>query len=178
MRLFANYLNGSTVVVESITAVYNPVLTTSFLNAWNVTSQRLTSSPLLFKQTPFANFVEERNSVLAKYESLVANCDWNDNLSVPIIPCCHGTGRFVAEKIAETGFAALSSLDAGYYGKGIYFTSYAVYAISYCCSQSHPALVLSWIFPGNVYAVVEKPMARFIAGQICEEWIQLALCDH
>jgi hypothetical protein len=36
---------------------------------------------------------------------------------------CHGTGLHVAEKIAETGFAALSIEDDGYYGKGIYCKS-------------------------------------------------------
>lgn len=33
----------------------------------------------------------------------------------------------IAQKISETGFAALSSIDAGFYGKGIYFTTSAMY---------------------------------------------------
>jgi hypothetical protein len=34
-------------------------------------------------------------------------------------------------KICGTGFANLSSLDDGFYGKGIYFTTYALYALPY-----------------------------------------------
>lgn len=39
------------------------------------------------------------------------------DLAIPIVPAVHGTDYLVAEKIAETGFANLSSLDAGFYGK-------------------------------------------------------------
>jgi hypothetical protein len=38
----------------------------------------------------------------------------------------------IAEKIAQTGFAALSSLDSGYYGKGIYFVCSVHSASSLC----------------------------------------------
>jgi hypothetical protein len=46
-------------------------------------------------------------------------CAWNKSRDIPIVPSCHGTDFFIAEKICETGFASLSSLDSGYYGKGI-----------------------------------------------------------
>jgi hypothetical protein len=39
----------------------------------------------------------------------------------------HGTGLEVGQSICGTGFVALSSLDAGYYGKGIYFTTNSLY---------------------------------------------------
>jgi hypothetical protein len=158
--IFSNYLAGGTIRVDSITALYNPTLTSSFINAWNVTSQRIKSSPHLFKMPRSDNqkaAKDPRQNILEKYNSLVRHFTWNDTLLLPIIPCCHGTGRLVAEKIAETGFAVLSSLDAGFYGKGIYFTSHALYAVSYCSSQALPALIISWIFPGNVYAVIESP---------------------
>jgi hypothetical protein len=37
---------------------------------------------------------------------------WDYN-EIPILPAIHGTDVLIAEKIAQTGFAALSSLDAG-----------------------------------------------------------------
>lgn len=54
-----------------------------------------------------------------RYQEVVAKYDWNKENEwgedVPILPACHGTDVAVAEKICETGFAALSSLDAGWY---------------------------------------------------------------
>lgn len=47
-----------------------------------------------------------------------------------------GLDLMVAEKICENGFAALSSLDAGYYGKGIYFTSSVLYTLPYMASRA------------------------------------------
>ena len=44
-------------------------------------------------------------------------------LQVPIIIMAHGTSFEVGKSIASKGFATLASLDAGFYGKGIYFTS-------------------------------------------------------
>lgn len=54
-----------------------------------------------------------------KYTELVHKYDWNKEhewgTDVPILPACHGTESTIAEKICETGFASLSSLDAGWY---------------------------------------------------------------
>jgi len=61
-----------------------------------------------------------------------------------------------AYSICETGFAALSSLDDGWYGKGIYFTSYAVYTVPYISRQKAPVIIVSWVLPGNVYPVIEN----------------------
>lgn len=54
------------------------------------------------------------------------------------------------------GFATLSQLDAGWYGKGMYFTSSAMYSLLYMKSQS-PAIILCWALPGHVYPLTEHP---------------------
>jgi len=69
---------------------------------------------------------------------------------------CHGTDQSVAEKICETGFAALSSVDAGYFGRGIYFTSFSMYCLPYIATKKFPSIVVSYILPGNVYPVIEE----------------------
>jgi len=61
----------------------------------------------------------------------------------------------VAEKICENGFATLSSVDGGYFGKGIYFTSHILYTLPYIANRKIPAVILSWVIPGNVYPVIE-----------------------
>jgi len=59
--------------------------------------------------------------------------------------------------IAKTGFVALSTLDAGFYGKGVYFTTSAPYSLHYAYLSQEPVLILSFVTPGNVYPVVENP---------------------
>lgn len=70
-----------------------------------------------------------------------------------------GTSREAANKIAQTGFAALSKLDSGYFGTGIYFTSDVRYAQFYSQAASKSSnnlcFVLAAVCPGNVYPVTE-----------------------
>jgi len=62
---------------------------------------------------------------------------------------------FIAEKIAETGFATLSSLDSGYFGRGIYFSTYAMYTLPYFAMKRYPSVIISWLLPGQPYPVTE-----------------------
>jgi hypothetical protein len=49
----------------------------------------------------------------------------------------------------------LSIIDAGFYGKGIYFSTTAIYTLPYFGTRKNPALIISWLLPGNVYPVIE-----------------------
>jgi len=98
-----------------------------------------------------------REHVWDKYNQFVAKCEWNKDIRTHILPAVHGTDIAIANAISETGFAALSSLDAGFFGKGIYFTTHSLYTLPYICSKRNPALILSWILPGNSYPVIEQP---------------------
>jgi len=82
---------------------------------------------------------------------------WNKIQSIPILPVLHGTDLSIAWKICSNGFATLSSLDVGYYGSGIYFTTSAKYTVSYIATKKHPALILSYLIPGNALPVIEHP---------------------
>jgi len=75
----------------------------------------------------------------------------------PIIPAFHGTSLVLSEKIFEAGFANLSSLDSGFFGKGIYFTSSSKYTIPYMSSRTRPCVIMSWLLPGNPFPVTEDP---------------------
>jgi len=68
----------------------------------------------------------------------------------------HGTDSAVAWKIADTGYATLSTLDSGFYGSGMYFTTSASYALPYFGNQSHPALMICLVVPGNPFPVIER----------------------
>jgi len=91
-----------------------------------------------------------------RYDALVASFAWNTaEENIPIIPVIHGTDAKIGKHICSAGFAALSSLDAGYYGKGIYFTSSCLYATPYFGTKPEPAIIICFIIPGNVRPIVE-----------------------
>lgn len=48
-----------------------------------------------------------------------------------IVPVLHGTNIDSAMSICQQGFAALGKTDGGWYGKGIYFTTYACNTLHY-----------------------------------------------
>jgi len=159
-QIFDSYLGGSELQVSTIIAVYNPTLVTNFVNTFLIYQKRCEEDRKTFFQETWGQGkgdVEKvrRGAVFKAYESKVLALPWNKDVPVGIIPAVHGTDQFVAEKICETGFAALSSLDAGFYGKGIYFSTTAIYTLPYFGTRKNPALIISWLFPGNVYPVIE-----------------------
>jgi len=93
------------------------------------------------------------------YNNLYSKFDWNHH-DVPIIPAVHGTGEQKAWNICSTGFAALSSNDKGWYGKGIYFTSSCLYASPYYAMQKGAALLICFVIPGNIKPVTEHPEGK------------------
>ena len=72
-----------------------------------------------------------------------------------MIPAAHATSARVAAQITETGFSALSSLDAGYYGRGTYFSSSSRYTLPYCFTKKRPSVMLCLTSPGNPNPIVE-----------------------
>lgn len=54
------------------------------------------------------------------------------------------------------GFANLSTVDGGFFGKGIYLTGSVRYALPYVVNEKkNPALLVCFVVPGNVYPVIE-----------------------
>jgi hypothetical protein len=52
-------------------------------------------------------------------------------------------------------------LDVGFFGSGIYFTTSAKYSIPYFATKPNPAIIISYLIPGNPYPVVEQPSMSF-----------------
>ena len=146
--------------ISNITLVYNERLLTNFINAYLIQTERFKADPKLFQSRKWDtnNAVgEKKRTVYSLYHTLTQSYSWNRDSSPNIIPVYHGTDRWIAEKICETGFASLSSLDEGWYGKGIYFSTYPMYCSPYFISKKQPSIILSWILPGNVFPVTEGP---------------------
>lgn len=154
-------MHGKGITISKIEAVYNPTLVSNFLGCKKIMDERLRGHSSVFTHQTWRESDSGINFQLRQwvYERYQKRCDsfsWNKfDTKIPIWLAMHGTDVHVAEKIVETGFASLSSLDAGYYGKGIYFATYAYYVLPYLRSQ-HPTIILSWLIPGNVYPVTEN----------------------
>jgi len=102
---------------------------------------------------------EKREFVENHFNHLVQSFPW-ESKGVPILPVCHGTDHCVAEKIAQTGFASLATIDAGFYWRGIYFSTYAQYTFPYIEPHDNPSIMISYIVPGNIYPVIENPRQK------------------
>lgn len=142
-------------VLLTISAVYNPMLTVSFINQWKMYTTRLNESSEVFFNKTYAG--EHKMWVMEQYETLCSQFAWNNvsKYQIPLVPAYHGTDFYIAEKIAQTGFAVLSTVDAGFYGKGIYFTTKLLYTMAYAYTNQNPAVIVSYINLGHVYPVTE-----------------------
>ena len=86
-----------------------------------------------------------------------------------------GTSGDAAWAIAQGGFGVTASQDAGWFGKGIYFTSELKYAEKYSelAAQQHnkrAAIVISAVITGNPFPVIEHPFqdANSFLGKTCQ----------
>jgi len=96
--------------------------------------------------------------------NLEENAD--DDSILPILPVIHGTQVGTAWSIATTGFAALSKVDSGFFGKGMYFTSFCRYAFPYTQFGNNPCMLVALTNPGNVYPVLEQHKGEYsLLGQ-------------
>ena len=76
-----------------------------------------------------------------------------------VIPVVQGTRENAAHRIAKNGFGTLASLDPGWYGQGIYFTSKMAYAGTYSRPSKDGSLVfvISLAVPGNAFPITAPP---------------------
>jgi len=161
-KMFYDHLEGSELIISEIYGVYSE----SLLNGFSVYHQNLTTrineAANLFKHNKWIHQDPSglRKWMMDRYTSFVNLWSWNENSEVSIIPQLHGTDFDIAKAICKTGFASLSLLDEGWYGKGIYFTHSGLYATPYYATKKNPALIIAYVIPGNVYPVYEAPKSE------------------
>eukprot|EP01127_Copromyxa_protea_P016986 TRINITY_DN513_c0_g1_i2.p1 TRINITY_DN513_c0_g1~~TRINITY_DN513_c0_g1_i2.p1 ORF type:complete len:1241 (+),score=206.88 TRINITY_DN513_c0_g1_i2:2442-6164(+) len=160
-EIFDNYCQGKDLIISDAHLIYNPVLVNSFLTQVNVIKDRMDMAPLFVRRksvipdNPEARAL--RQWVHGKFMERSRECPWYAEDIPIILPAVHGTSLDVAWKICATGFAALSILDDGFFGKGMYFTTFATYALPYFSKKSDPAIILSFVLPGVAFPVIEHP---------------------
>jgi len=148
-----------------IYSVYNETLSLTFLTYRKTLGTRHLNDPNTFVKSDWKNRsdMELRNWTVTCFNDYVKQFPWNQGLpegDLPVIVACHGTDLDIAKKICETGFAALSTLDSGFYGKGVYFSFYIPYIFPYVSSTKSPVMIISLIVPGNTYPVTEQPSGK------------------
>lgn len=154
--IFRGFFYGEELKIDAIRAVYNPTLLRSFINFWKLTETRFINDHQVFFDDLSLKNNEQQQWILEQYQKLTSSCVWNKDLMVPIIPALHGTDFSLAEKIGQTGFANLSALDDGFFGKGIYFSTFAPYILPYFGTRVTPSVLICYLNLGHVYPVFES----------------------
>jgi len=179
MKIF-ELLDGAGIGVKEIWAVYNPMLVSAFaLTKEKFTKRAETSGDVFGKERWKDNKEESEKNMAKRYwtkgflDKKIYLFPWNSFSVVPILATVHGTSASSAWKICQAGFATLSSLDSGFYGAGIYFTTSSKYAIPYYGTKPDPSIIISWVITGNAYPVIEHPRkAGSLAGTIIKPGYQ------
>jgi len=138
-----------------IRAIYNPDLTSNFINQWKIMIDRKKNSPDLFFGKTYTKDNNKMNVMKHYEENVVTLLDCNQNLDIPLIPSVHGTSLEVANNIALTNMAVLNSLDLGFFGSGLYNSTSVCYCLPYAVGKRNPAILISYLNMGNVYPITE-----------------------
>jgi len=159
LKMFKDHLEGNEIIISEIYGVFSESLLKSFSHYYENLTRRFNDAPNLFKKNEWTNQDSTglRLWMIYRYKVFASKWPWNANCQVEIIPQLHGTDFKTAKSICNAGFATLSTLDGGWYGRGIYFTHSGIYATPYFSTKKHPALIISYVIPGNVYPVCEHP---------------------
>jgi len=156
-------LGGKGVDIHEIHVLYNPTLMMRFVHSRDLLDHKFQNENDVHFKASWLEKDEQssqkslRENVYKEFTKFVNSFPWNQESMLPIIPVIHVTAWFSAWQIASSGFAALSRFDDGYYGKGIYFTTNAVYSLIYFSRNQKPGVIISYILPGNTYPVIEDP---------------------
>jgi len=100
-----------------------------------------------------------RSKTIQYYREIFLSWDWNKDLEIsdsPILAVVHGTDSNKGWSVASSGFANLALLDEGFYGRGMYFSSSALYTLPYIVTKKNPCIMICFIIPGNPYPVIES----------------------
>jgi len=160
LKELLNKLDFGGICITKAYAIVSPILAGNLSNARIIQKSRMLKNPEQFLNFRWKHrsFAQLRQKTLDYYYVNMRKWVWNEHLDIsdsPVIPFVHGTDERFAWRIAAEGFAALSTLDIGFYGKGIYFSSSALYTIPYFQIKSQPAILICLCIPGNPYPVIE-----------------------
>jgi len=147
-------------IIEKVVRVKNTDICHDFNSHYNKITVRQKDNPDLFKKRAWMLRADSdrKLEVMERCEEYTNIWKWNEKDKLPIIPLLHGTDLKVANAICTTGFTTIASLDCGFYGQGMYFSSHGAYITPYFASKGDPCILLCYAVLGNVYPVTECPI--------------------
>jgi len=149
----ARFLTNIKYAIEQTILIYNPVQMKVFNGAIHSMIARQASNffhPDLSPET----FPEQRQKVLDDLFKLRAIVKHDCGNGVTIVGGFHGTSQDKAKIIFQGGFANLATMDNGWFGKGIYFSTYPEYAMQYCENKPKPCLIFCFIILANPFPII------------------------
>ena len=161
--------------VNKIYAIQPPHLVVPFESSRSVYEGRHRESPNLFKKQDWVGEpnADLRDLYLREYESRAAKFYWNEAGAQVTLPLLHGTSEAAVWKICQQAFGQVSTLDGGYFGRGIYFSGNFEYASRYSQSIGPKLFILAAVLPGNPFPVTENPFEpKSYHGQACRPGYQ------
>jgi len=111
------------------------------------------------EQNPFDNSLgDEQKMILSHFDKLCKETIHSEKVS--ILKVWHGTSQQKAKSIMKLGFINAATLDEGWFGKGVYFTTNIDYAIKYSMisskSEDELCLLCSYVIISNPFPITEE----------------------
>jgi len=151
-------------------AVVNQTLLAGFEFCFKTMVGKANATNKLFKEEGWRNLADadRRLGFLNFFEEYAKQHKWNQSSQMNIIPMFQGTSEEAVWSIVENGFATVATLDAGYFGKGIYFSSDLTYSIKYANPQNPKGkvIIVALTIPGNAYPITEHPFLIDSHGEV------------
>jgi len=167
-QFWNNNLNGGAFDVDQVYAVSNPELESQFKVQYNSLLNKWSTSEALFKRDHWKKLsqIKKKQNVYDFFQSSLDNYEFNSNRNMKLMLGVHGTSEAAVWSICQSGFASLATVDEGWYGRGMYFTSNANYAAKYS-KEKVKIFIISYLIPGNIYPVTEeaKGSSNSLAGR-------------
>eukprot|EP01114_Cavostelium_apophysatum_P017922 TRINITY_DN5425_c0_g1_i1.p1 TRINITY_DN5425_c0_g1~~TRINITY_DN5425_c0_g1_i1.p1 ORF type:complete len:716 (+),score=78.59 TRINITY_DN5425_c0_g1_i1:28-2175(+) len=172
-ELLNNSLNGRNVEIKRAFAINNPRLSQNFENSTEKINSRIARNPEIFNQQNWKKLPDAttREKMMSYFSQIAAAHPHNAGRGVKVVPVVHATtSDKTAWAICQTGFASLGSTDDGYFGKGLYFSTFSEYSSRYYgdLHNGEFLLLICWVAVGNPYPCTENPFGtNSMMGKAC-----------
>ena len=139
------HLGGDVGKVSRVDAIDHPNQRASFENYRTTITEKHADSEGLFKKDRWrqaSDAAVRKRYLLHLAEKITKFSDFNDGNQAFVVPVVQGTSENAAFRIIKNGFGTVPSLDDGFYGRGMYFTSSFKYGSKYAKPPSPMARCL------------------------------------
>jgi len=158
-------------------ALHNSLLSGGFEYYQKALLGKLAAKEKLFKKDDWQAMEKKvlRQAFLDILRAHTSKYQWlnYNHIQAPVVPMFQGSREDNIWSICQNGFTTVATLDDGFYGKGVYFTSDFDYAMKYAvrgASKFVPeegktpkgnGILVALTIPGNTFPVIEHPFEDY-----------------